>query len=62
MGADADIVVFDPASVAATAYYEAPFTPSAGIHSVWVGGHLSVQQGQIVDEAGAGQKLIADTR
>ena len=62
VGADADIVVFDPASVAATAYYEAPFTPSAGIHSVWVGGHLSVQQGQRVDEAGAGQKLIADTR
>ena len=62
VGADADIVVFDPATVAATAHYEAPFTPSAGIHSMWVGGHLSVQQGQRVDEAGAGQKLIADTR
>ena len=62
MGADADIVVFDPAAVAATACYEAPFTPPAGIHSVWVGGHLSVQHGQTVEEAGAGQKLIADTR
>ena len=62
VGADADIVVFDPATVAATASYEAPFTPPAGIHSVWVGGHLSVQHGQIVEEAGAGQKLIAHTR
>ena len=62
VGADADIVVFDPATVAATASYEAPFTPPAGIHSVWVGGHLSVQHGQTVEEAGAGQKLIADTR
>ena len=62
VGADADIVVFDPATVAATASYEAPFTPPAGIHSVWVGGYLSVQHGQIVEEAGAGQKLIAHTR
>ena len=62
VGADADIVVFDPATVAATASYEAPFTPPAGIHSVWVGGHLSVQHGQTVEEAGAGQKLLADTR
>ena len=39
VGADADIVVFDPATVAATASHEAPFTPPTGIHSVWVSGH-----------------------
>ena len=62
VGADADIVIFDPATVAATASYEAPFTAPKGIHSVWVAGHLSAQHGQLVEGAGAGQKLIADTR
>ena len=62
MGADADIVIFDPATVAATASYEAPFTAPTGIHSVWVAGHLSAQHGQLVEGAGAGQKLIAETR
>ena len=62
VGADADVVVFDPATVAATASYEAPFAPPAGIHSVWVSGHLSVKHGQLHERAGAGQKLIADTR
>ena len=62
VGADADIVVFDPATVAATAFYEAPVAPPTGIHSVWVSGHLSVKHGQSHARAGAGQKLIADTR
>jgi len=62
VGADADVVVFDPATVAATASYEAPFAPPTGIHSVWVSGHLSVKHGQLHERAGAGQKLIADTR
>ena len=62
VGADADIVVFDSATVAATASYEAPFVPPAGIHSVRVSGHLSVKHGQLHERAGAGQKLVADTR
>ena len=62
MGADADIVIFDPATVAAQASYEAPFETPSGIHSVWVAGQLSVQHGELVKGAGAGQKLIANTR
>ena len=62
MGADADIVIFDPATVVAQASYEAPFEPPSGIYSVWVAGQLSAQHGQLVEGAGAGQKLIADTR
>jgi N-acyl-D-aspartate/D-glutamate deacylase len=62
VGADADIVVFDPATVAAQASYEAPFETPSGIHSVWVAGQLSVQHGELVEGAGAGQKLIANTR
>ena len=60
--ADADIVVFDPATVAATESFEAPLAPPTGIHSVWVSGHLSVKHGQRHEGAGVGQKLIADTR
>jgi hypothetical protein len=62
VGADADIVIFDPATVAAQASYEAPFETPSGIHSVWVAGQLSVQHGELVKGAGAGQKLIANTR
>ena len=62
VGADADIVIFDPATVAAQASYEAPFETPSGIHSVWVAGQLSVQHGELVKGTGAGQKLIANTR
>ena len=62
VGADADVVVFDPATVAAQASYEAPFEPPTGMHSVWVAGQLSAQHGQLLEGAGVGQKLIADTR
>ena len=61
VGADADIVIFDPATVAARASYEAPFEPPAGIHSVWVAGQLSAQRGQLIEWAGAGQKLTRTT-
>ena len=62
VGADADVVIFDPATVAAQASYEAPFSAPTGIHSVWVAGRLSAQHGQLLEGVGAGQKLIADTR
>ena len=61
VGADADIVIFDPATVAAQASYEAPFEPPAGIHSVWVAGQLSAQRGQLIEGARAGQKLTRTT-
>ena len=62
VGADADIVIFDPATVAAQASYEAPFEPPSGIHSVWVAGQLSARHGQLVEGVGAGRKLTANTR
>ena len=61
VGADADIVIFDPATVAAQASYEAPFETPSGIHSVWVAGQLSVQHGELVEGAGAGDKLTSST-
>ena len=62
VGADADIVIFDPSAVAAKASYQAPFEPPVGIHSVWVRGQLSVQRGELTAGAGEGQKLIGNTR
>ena len=61
IGADADIVIFDPGTVAAMASYAAPFNPPAGIHSVWVAGALAVQGGELVDGVGSGQKLTGAT-
>ena len=61
VGADADIVIFDPATVVAQASYEAPFDPPTGIHSVWVAGQLSAQRGELIEGVGAGQKLTRTT-
>ena len=61
IGADADIVVFDPGTVAAMASYAAPFKPPMGIHSVWVAGALAVQGGELVDGVGSGKKLTGVT-
>ncbi len=61
IGADADIVIFDLATVAAEASYQTPFSPPKGIHSVWVTGVLAAQGGELVGGVGAGQKLTSMT-
>jgi N-acyl-D-aspartate/D-glutamate deacylase len=47
-GAFADIVVFDPATVADRATYESPYEPPVGIDHVLVNGALIVEQGEPV--------------
>lgn len=44
-GAIADLVLFDPATVADAASYEDPTRPPIGIHHVFVGGELAVEHG-----------------
>ena len=56
-GADADLVIFDPDTVAAQATYLDPFQPPIGIHSVWVAGKQSVHQGQLLHDPGVGTRL-----
>ena len=47
VGADADIAIFDPATVLDRATYEDGAIPSAGIPFVVVGGQVVVDNGQV---------------
>src|SRR6476620_8101255 len=59
-GADADIVVFDPATVADKATYRAPLSPSIGMKHVLVRGMPVVRDGRVVDGATPGKAITAD--
>ena len=48
LGADADLTVFDPATVIDRVTFEEPARSSAGIHHVLVGGTLVVRGGVLV--------------
>ncbi|MEE4117591.1 MAG: D-aminoacylase [Paracoccaceae bacterium] len=58
-GCAADLVLFDPATVADAATYAEPARPSLGIDRVWVAGRLAWAQGEMVP-GGAGEVLAAD--
>lgn len=60
-GADADITIFDPATVVDEATYEAPTRASRGIVHVLVAGTPVVRDGKLVDGAVPGRPLRADT-
>lgn len=59
VGADADLVVFDPATVIDRATYEDSHQPSAGIADVLVGGVLVVRDGALVEGAYPGRPIRA---
>jgi N-acyl-D-amino-acid deacylase len=63
-GAMADVVVFDPATIADTATYDAPISASRGIHRVYVNGELAYAGGQTEPStlARAGQMLTRGAR
>jgi N-acyl-D-aspartate/D-glutamate deacylase len=61
-GSDADIVVFDPATVSDQATYAHSTRPSAGIRHVLVNGELLVHDGGIVTTAMPGQPVRAAAR
>ena len=56
-GADADIVVFDPETVADQATYEDPVRPSTGFKYVLVGGVAVVDDGRLVGGVQPGRAL-----
>jgi cytosine/adenosine deaminase-related metal-dependent hydrolase len=61
-GADADVVVFDPAALSDQATYADSTRPSAGIRHVLVNGTFVVRDGSIVADARPGRPVRAEPR
>jgi dihydroorotase len=57
VGADADITVFDPASIIDRATYDSPARYSEGIPYVLVGGTFVVRDGKVVDTVAPGHGI-----
>jgi cytosine/adenosine deaminase-related metal-dependent hydrolase len=62
VGADADLVVFDPTHVTDQATYAASTRPSAGIVHVLVDGTFVVRDGALVPDALPGKPVLAEPR
>ena len=60
VGADADIVVFDPATVRERATYAEPALASEGIEHVIVGGVVTVRDGELQVGSHGGEALLSD--
>ena len=58
-GADADITIFDPATVRDRASYMEPFVPSTGITHVLVNGAEIVAGGELVEGVYPGRRLLS---
>jgi amidohydrolase family protein len=59
-GMDADVVVFDPATIADRATYRAPSEPSVGVRFLLVAGTLVVDGGRLVEGVAPGRGLTSD--
>jgi N-acyl-D-aspartate/D-glutamate deacylase len=57
-GADADIVVFDAATISDNATFEKPMEPSVGVHYLLVAGTVIVNEGKIVPDVFPGRALL----
>jgi N-acyl-D-aspartate/D-glutamate deacylase len=57
-GADADIVVFDPATITDRSTFQKPMEPSVGVRYLLVGGTVLVDDGKIVPDTFPGRALL----
>ena len=57
-GCDADIVIFDPATIQDRATFQKPMEPSVGVRYLLVGGIVAVDEGKIMDGVFPGQALL----
>jgi len=57
-GADADIVVFDPATITDRSTFAKPMEPSVGVHYLVVGGTVVVDEGKILPNIFPGRALL----
>jgi N-acyl-D-aspartate/D-glutamate deacylase len=60
-GKDADIVVFDPETIADHATEEKPTEPSVGVKYLVVAGTLVIQEGKIVPKITPGRAIVAQS-
>lgn len=59
-GADADVVVFDPARFGDRSTYRRADAPSVGVRYLLVGGTLAIDAGRIVEGVAPGRPIMAD--
>jgi N-acyl-D-aspartate/D-glutamate deacylase len=57
-GADADIVVFDAATISDRSTFQKPMEPSVGVHYLVVGGTVLIDEGKIVQDVFPGRALV----
>ena len=57
-GADADVVVFDPQTIADRATFEKPMEPSVGVHFLLVAGTVVIDDGNLVEGAYPGHAVV----
>ena len=57
-GADADIVVFDPATISDRATFEKPMEVSVGVRELLVGGTLLIDDGKLVADVYPGRAIL----
>lgn len=57
-GADADIVVFDPATISDRATFEMPMAPSAGVRDLLVSGTVLINDGKLVQNLYPGKAIV----
>jgi N-acyl-D-aspartate/D-glutamate deacylase len=57
-GCDADVVVFDAATISDRSTFEKPMEPSVGVRYLVVGGSLVVDEGKIVPDVFPGRALL----
>ena len=61
-GADADIVVFDPATITDRATYQKPMEPSTGVHYLLVSGTVVIDDGKQVADVYPGRALLGSAK
>jgi N-acyl-D-aspartate/D-glutamate deacylase len=57
-GADADIVVFDAATISDRSTFQKPMEPSLGVHYLVIGGTVVIDEGKIVPDVFPGRALL----
>ena len=58
VGADADLTIFNPATVIDRATYGAPFQTADGISTVIVAGEVALDEGRVLEDVFAGRRIL----